>query len=149
MTQTGRPAVGNRIGPVEWRPSAVQLFRFSAVTWNSHRIHFDQAYARQEGYPDTLVQSQLHGCFLAHTVLQWAGAGAMLLRFRWENRHFAVPGDLLTCAGEVTAIDGDVVTCALRETNQHGRLCAPAWATVRLPQSPHSAYPTSDDDHER
>jgi hydroxyacyl-ACP dehydratase HTD2-like protein with hotdog domain len=118
---------------VKWCPTTIQLFRFSAVTWNSHRIHFDQAYARTEGYPDTLVQSQLHGCFLAHTVLQWGGPGATLLTFRWENRHVAVAGDVLTCAGEVTAIEGRVVTCELQETNQDGRVCAPAWATVQLP----------------
>jgi hydroxyacyl-ACP dehydratase HTD2-like protein with hotdog domain len=126
------PMVGDRIGSVEWRPTTIQLFRFSAVTWNSHRIHFDQAYARTEGYPDTLVQSQLHGCFLAHTVLRWAGPGAQLMNFRWENRHFAVAGDVLTCAGKVTSVEGRIVTCELRETNQDGRVCAPAWATVRL-----------------
>lgn len=130
---SGSPVVGGLVGPVEWRPTAIQLFRFSAVTWNSHRIHYDQAYARTEGYPDTLVQSQLHGCFLAHTVLKWAGYGASLLAFRWENRHVAVPGDVLTCCGRVTAVNGRTVTCELQETNQHGHLCAPAWATVRLP----------------
>jgi hydroxyacyl-ACP dehydratase HTD2-like protein with hotdog domain len=133
MINQTSPAVGDRIGPVEWRPTTIQLFRFSAVTWNSHRIHFDQAYARTEGYPNTLVQSQLHGCFLAHTVLQWAGRGATLLTFRWENRHFAVPGDVLACAGEVTGIEGRVVTCELQEINQEGRVCAPAWATIQLP----------------
>src|ERR1700678_623254 len=27
-----------------WAPTPVDLFRFSAVTFNSHRIHYDQAY---------------------------------------------------------------------------------------------------------
>jgi hydroxyacyl-ACP dehydratase HTD2-like protein with hotdog domain len=125
------PRVGDPIYPVVWRPSTIQLFRFSAVTWNPHRIHFDLPYAETEGYPGPLVQSHLHGSFLAHTVLQWAGVGAMLTAFRWENRHYAVPGDVLTCAGEVTAVDGVLVTCALQELNQDDRLCAPAWATVR------------------
>ena len=31
---------------IEYRPSRLQLFRFSAVTWNAHRIHYDEAYAR-------------------------------------------------------------------------------------------------------
>jgi hydroxyacyl-ACP dehydratase HTD2-like protein with hotdog domain len=135
-THTRIPAIGDILDSVEWCPTTIQLFRFSAVTWNSHRIHFDRAYAQQEGYPDTLVQSHLHGCFLAHTVLQWAGPGATLLRFQWENRHFAVPGDVLTCTGKITAIDGNVVTCELQEVNQDGRICAPGWATVKLPYSP-------------
>jgi hydroxyacyl-ACP dehydratase HTD2-like protein with hotdog domain len=123
---------GDKIGPYEWRPTTVQLFRFSAVTWNSHRIHFDRPYALEEGYPGVLVQSHLHGCFLAHTVLAWAGIKASLVKFRWENRHFAIPTDILTCSGLVSNINGDLADCELKEVNQEGRLCAPAWATVRI-----------------
>ena len=40
-----------------WIPSTVQLFRFSAATFNSHRIHYDQRYAIcEEGYYDLVVQ---------------------------------------------------------------------------------------------
>ncbi|HEX4199379.1 MAG TPA: MaoC family dehydratase N-terminal domain-containing protein [Caulobacteraceae bacterium] len=61
------PAVGPadlpaRPGEEIWRPNPVDLFRFSAVTFNSHRIHYDQAYVREEeGYPDLVV----HGPFTA------------------------------------------------------------------------------------
>lgn len=130
-----RPVVGDVIGPVVWRPTTIQLFRFSAITWNPHRIHFDRPYALEEGYPGPLVQSHLHGCFLAHAILQWAGVGASLQTFRWENRHFAVPGDVLTCTGQVTGVEDGVVACEMQETNQEGRVCAPAWATVRFPSA--------------
>ena len=34
-------------------PDVVQLFRFSAITFNPHRIHYDRTYAMEvEGYPD-------------------------------------------------------------------------------------------------
>jgi 3-methylfumaryl-CoA hydratase len=43
-----------------WRPDTVELFRFSAVTFNSHRIHFDLPYAREEEkYPGLVVQGPL------------------------------------------------------------------------------------------
>ena len=134
MNEPRVPVVGDVIGPVAWRPNTIQLFRFSAVTWNPHRIHFDLPYALEEGYPGPLVQSHLHGSFLVHTILRWAGFGAVLQSFRWENRHFAVPGDVLSCSGVVTDVNGRVVTCELEEVNQEGRVCAPAWATVRLPE---------------
>jgi itaconyl-CoA hydratase/mesaconyl-C4 CoA hydratase len=36
------------------------LFRYSAVTFNGHRIHYDYPYATQvEGYPDLVVQGPL------------------------------------------------------------------------------------------
>lgn len=121
---------------MSWCPSRIQLFRFSAVTWNAHRIHYDGAYAREEGYPDVLVQSHLHGCFLIRTLVAWAGPGARVMRFGWQNRNLAVPGDVLTCRGRVTGVDGRTVTCELEEVNQNGELCAPGWATVELSSAP-------------
>jgi hydroxyacyl-ACP dehydratase HTD2-like protein with hotdog domain len=119
------------------RPTSVQLFRYSAVTWNAHLIHYDDAYARTEGYPAVLVQSHLHGAFLIQAALDWAGPGARLRRFRWENRQLAVPGDVLTCDGRVTGTrteDGvGIVECELFEHNQDGKLCAPGWAVIELP----------------
>lgn len=46
----------------EVTPDPVLLFRYSALTWNSHRIHFDRDYVTaQEGYPGLIV----HGPLLA------------------------------------------------------------------------------------
>ena len=36
-------------------PDETMLFRYSAITDNPHRIHYDLAYARSEGYPALLV----------------------------------------------------------------------------------------------
>ena len=49
-------------GDLLWTPGTVDLFRFSAVTFNSHRIHYDQPYTTEvEGYPGLVV----HGPFTA------------------------------------------------------------------------------------
>ena len=55
----------------EWRSELatdpVLLFRFSALTYNGHRIHYDRPYATQaEGYPDLVV----HGPLLALLALE-------------------------------------------------------------------------------
>lgn len=49
---------------VEWRrrvtPDPVLLFRFSALTFNSHRIHYDRPWAMDvEGYPGLVVHGPL------------------------------------------------------------------------------------------
>jgi 3-methylfumaryl-CoA hydratase len=54
---------------VPWRrtitPSAVLLFRFSALTFNSHRIHYDKAWAMDvEGYPGLVVHGPLTSTLL-------------------------------------------------------------------------------------
>jgi 3-methylfumaryl-CoA hydratase len=45
------------------------LFRFSALTFNAHRIHYDRAYARdEEGYPGLIVHGPLTAMLLADLV---------------------------------------------------------------------------------
>jgi 3-methylfumaryl-CoA hydratase len=62
------PAVAPRAAPPEpatgsvenWLPTSVELFRFSAVTFNAHRIHYDLPYASEvEGYPGLVVHGPL------------------------------------------------------------------------------------------
>lgn len=49
-----------------WRPAEVNLFRFSAATFNGHRIHYDRPYATQvENYPALVVQGPFTACRLA------------------------------------------------------------------------------------
>ena len=43
----------------------VLLFRFSALTYNAHRIHYDRDYARAEGYPGLLVHGPLQALLMA------------------------------------------------------------------------------------
>jgi 3-methylfumaryl-CoA hydratase len=42
------------------------LFRFSALTFNAHRIHYDRGYAASEGYPGLVVHAPLQAVLLAH-----------------------------------------------------------------------------------
>lgn len=71
---------GDVPGAVVWRPGSVDLFRFSAVTFNSHRIHYDVPYATgEEGYPALVV----HGPFTAARLFGFAARGPAM------PRHFA------------------------------------------------------------
>ena len=43
-----------------WLPDDVLLFRYSALTFNGHRIHYDRRYVTQvEGYPGLIVHGPL------------------------------------------------------------------------------------------
>jgi len=51
-------------------PSSIMLFRYSALTFNGHRIHYDLDYCRQvEGYPGLIV----HGPLTATLLIGMAG----------------------------------------------------------------------------
>ena len=50
-------------------PTPVLLFRFSAITFNSHRIHYDRPYAMQEeNYPGLVVHGPLIATLLMDMV---------------------------------------------------------------------------------
>jgi 3-methylfumaryl-CoA hydratase len=50
-------------------PDATLLFRFAALTFNAHRIHYDRTYATTvEGYPGLVVQGPLTAVLLMELV---------------------------------------------------------------------------------
>ncbi len=60
----------------DWRrsvaPGPVELFRYSALTFNSHRIHYDRDYVRDvEGYPGLVVHGPLIATLLVDNFLRW------------------------------------------------------------------------------
>jgi 3-methylfumaryl-CoA hydratase len=66
------------VGPGEWSVAVdpTLLFRFSALTYNAHRIHYDRDYARGcEGYPGLVVHGPLQAMAMA-TVARSRGVGA-------------------------------------------------------------------------
>ena len=84
----------------EMHSDPLQLFRFSALTFNCHRIHYDRPYATEvEGYPGLVV----HGPLLATWISLFAArkSGSELKRFRFTGKRpvfdlhdFTLTGDL-------------------------------------------------------
>jgi 3-methylfumaryl-CoA hydratase len=63
----------------QWVPDDVLLFRYSALTFNGHRIHYDRKYVTEvEGYPGLIV----HGPLIATLLLD-------LLRHRMPEASVA------------------------------------------------------------
>lgn len=68
----------------EIRPDDVLLFRYSALTFNGHRIHYDRRYVTGvEGYPGLVVHGPLIATLLADLVRQQA-PGAFMERFEFK-----------------------------------------------------------------
>jgi 3-methylfumaryl-CoA hydratase len=55
--------------PYDQSVGAVTLFRYSALTFNAHLIHYDEAYAREEGYPGLVVHGPLMATLLMRSAL--------------------------------------------------------------------------------
>jgi len=64
-------------------PDPVLLFRFSAITFNGHRIHYDRSYATgEEGYPGLVVHGPLTAVLLMDLVRLNADRPAASFEFR-------------------------------------------------------------------
>ncbi|MEO3471860.1 MaoC family dehydratase N-terminal domain-containing protein [Roseomonas sp. CAU 1739] len=64
-------AVPNAAWRDPWKPDPVVLFRFSALAFNGHRIHYDADYARDvEGYPALVVNGSVSTLFLFEALLR-------------------------------------------------------------------------------
>ena len=64
-------------------PSAPLLFRYSALTFNAHRIHYDAPYAREvEGYPGLVVHGPLQATLLVQFAADLAGRRPTRFAFR-------------------------------------------------------------------
>jgi hydroxyacyl-ACP dehydratase HTD2-like protein with hotdog domain len=71
----------------EVRPNPVLLFRYSALTANGHRIHYDLDYVtREEGYPGLVVHGPLQATWLADLVRLYR-PGGRIARFSFRGRR--------------------------------------------------------------
>jgi 3-methylfumaryl-CoA hydratase len=78
---TPQPAPANASFSREITPDPVLLFRYSALTFNGHRIHYDRAYVTDvEGYPGLVVHGPLIATLLVD-LLRRERPNATLRRF--------------------------------------------------------------------
>lgn len=97
-------------------PDAVLLFRFSALTFNSHRIHYDLPYAtHQEGYPGLVVHGPLIASLLLDLADRHLGPGA-LARFSFRAVSPAFAGRRLRV---LAAVHAGNVEFAVADANGH------------------------------
>jgi 3-methylfumaryl-CoA hydratase len=110
-----------------FEPDTTLLFRYSALTFNGHRIHYDQAYARdEEGYPDLVVHGPLTATLL-HQFASEHGQGRPLAGFDFRGVTPLFVGREFRLEGRHTD-DGSL---ALWARGPDGELAMSATATFR------------------
>ncbi|MEP6390444.1 MAG: MaoC family dehydratase N-terminal domain-containing protein [Halioglobus sp.] len=118
-TANSKPSA-KAIAPLEsdWKrvisPSPVLLFRYSALTFNAHRIHYDRDYATNtEGYEGLVVQGPLTATLLLDLVYrELPGACVKAFSFRGlralhDASSFTLLGSLLKEEVELRVVDAD------------------------------------------
>jgi hydroxyacyl-ACP dehydratase HTD2-like protein with hotdog domain len=130
---------GDEIPTLSVTVDPVQMFFFSAATYNGHRIHYDKTWATEaEGYPDILVHGPLQAALLARALTDWAGGGGRLVNYAVQNRATAFPGEELRFKGTVTAKREEngtaLVELAIQGEKGENEVLMPGTATISLPR---------------
>jgi hydroxyacyl-ACP dehydratase HTD2-like protein with hotdog domain len=130
---------GDDIPTLALEVERVQMFFFSAATYNGHRIHYDQSWAQGvEGYQDILVHGPLQVALMARAITDWIGGRGRLVNYAVQNRATAFPGEELRFKATVTGKreqDGSfLVDLKIHGEKGEGQILMPGTATVSLPR---------------
>ncbi|MCB1501563.1 MAG: MaoC family dehydratase N-terminal domain-containing protein [Bauldia sp.] len=126
------PAAPTEVVPAgAWRrtltPDAVLLFRYSALTFNGHRIHYDRDYVTGvEGYPGLVVHGPLTATLLVDLVRRNAPA-ARIDSFSFRAMSPLFDGNDMSVNAALPDADGRV---RLWAANAEGRLAMAAEASL-------------------
>ena len=120
MSSTFR--VGDLLPPLRHTATAFQLFRYSAVTWNPHRIHFDETYAREEGHAGLALHSHLRAALALRCVTEGLGPGWQVNKVTYRLRKPVYAPAELAYTARVAAAERDSLTLELIEENPFGEV---------------------------
>ncbi len=108
-------------------PDDVLLFRYSALTFNGHRIHYDRRYVTEvEGYPGLVVHGPLVATLLVDLVRRQA-PGRRVAAFRFKALRPTFDGHPFRLNGRPS---GDGRTVQLWASDHEGWLTMEAEATL-------------------
>jgi len=137
-----RPAASAAAGPPQPAPAApvgahrasllpdpVLLFRFSALTFNAHRIHYDLPYATGvEKYPGLVVHGPLQAILMAAQVER--ASGGRIAHFAYRGVSPAFAGRVLDLEAWPDGAGGQLWQAQTRDPD--GAICITAQAELAL-----------------
>ncbi|HZS35435.1 MAG TPA: MaoC/PaaZ C-terminal domain-containing protein [Polyangia bacterium] len=110
-----------------------QLVEYAGASGDFNRIHYDEPFAREGGFPSVIAHGMLSMGFFGELVAAWAGAESVA-RLQARFKAVTFPGDVITVEGEVASKDEARRTAELKLTarNQKGAVTLEGSATVKL-----------------
>ena len=134
MPQPGSVAAAPPPAPTEalWNkviaPDPVLLFRYSALTFNGHRIHYDRSYVTEvEGYPGLIVHGPLIATLLIGLLAEKMPS-SQLVSFSFRAVSPLFDTEPFTVCGQPST-DGETID--LWAKNNRGALAMQAQATIK------------------
>ena len=127
--------VGDALPPLEKAPiTTMQLVQYAGASGDFNRIHYDEPFAREGGFPSVIAHGMLSMGFFGQLVATWAGGPQRIARLATRFKSVTFPGDRITVTGEVIARDEAARTVELKlvAKKPDGTVTLEGAATVRF-----------------
>jgi acyl dehydratase len=134
MTAAPAAQVGDAMTALARTVSQDQVIAYAEASGDHNPIHLDPEFARGVGLPGTIVHGFLEMAILTEAVARWAGGFERVAELACRFSKPLLPGETLTCAGRVVAVDAvsGALTLQLEATSSRGeRVLTNGRAVVR------------------
>ncbi len=129
--------VGTEVPPLVKHPTPRQFVKWAGASADYAEIHYYHEAALANNQPGIIAQGKLKFAWLGQMMTDWIGEKGILRKITCEYRAMDLPGDTVTCTGEVSnkyVKDGEhCVECRIWTENQRGERTTPGTAIVVLP----------------
>jgi 3-hydroxybutyryl-CoA dehydratase len=119
--QSEAVTVGTQLPPVVKQITQEKVARYADASGDHNPLHVDPDFAATTQFEGPIAHGMLVLAYLSEMLTgafgeRWLNSGRLKIRFRAPAR----PGDTITAAGTVTAVDGGSVSCDIECKNQTG-----------------------------
>lgn len=109
-----------------------QLRLYADASLDHNKIHLDEAYAKEAGFPSVIVHGMISMAYQAdHLQENFPPDRYQVVRLKTRFRKVTYPGDVLSCEGSIKRVqeDGNLVV-GLLTRNQNGEVTSDGEAEV-------------------
>jgi 3-methylfumaryl-CoA hydratase len=107
-----QPAPANPDWSLPFMADPARLFRYSAMTFNAHRIHYDLPYATGvEHYPGLVTHGPMQAMVLLNAAMRATGKSPRAYAFRGVRPAFAGPLTLCAWDTQLATVDSEGMQC--------------------------------------
>ena len=122
---------GDGVSPLERTITLADMVAYCGATWDWHRLHYDAAYATEQGCAKPVVDGQMLGALMAEQILDHFGPDAFITKLGFRFRSMVFADDTVRVEGEVIGAGPGTVAVSQRVMVGE-RLAADGTATVRV-----------------
>ena len=105
--------VGERLPDLIRTITLTDMVAYGAATWDYHRLHYDDGFARRAGMRGPIVDGQMFGALFAEQLTRSLASDQRISRLFFRNAAPTYAGETVVCEAKVTAVMPGLTTVEL------------------------------------